>query len=131
MRMRTACTAAAAIVVVIGSGAFAAPAISSPLVNVAPISVAQTATGTTEVVNVGWRGGRHYRGHHHGWRHRRHSGWGPAVGGFVAGAAIGSAIANSRAQAGQYDAYCEQRFKSYDPQSGTYLGYDGQRHPCP
>ncbi len=28
-------------------------------------------------------------------------------------------------------AACAQRFKSYDPQSGTYLGYDGQRHPCP
>jgi len=28
-------------------------------------------------------------------------------------------------------AYCVQRFKSYDPASGTYLGYDGRRHPCP
>ncbi len=28
-------------------------------------------------------------------------------------------------------AYCSQRFKSYDPSSGTYLGYDGVRHPCP
>src|SRR5262249_46551723 len=28
-------------------------------------------------------------------------------------------------------AYCMQRYRSYDPQSGTYLGYDGQRHPCP
>jgi hypothetical protein len=27
--------------------------------------------------------------------------------------------------------YCEQRFRSYDPASGTYLGYDGIRHPCP
>jgi hypothetical protein len=27
--------------------------------------------------------------------------------------------------------YCSQRFKSYDPRSGTYLGYDGIRHPCP
>ena len=27
--------------------------------------------------------------------------------------------------------YCAQRFKSYDPRSGTYLGYDGRRHPCP
>ena len=29
------------------------------------------------------------------------------------------------------DAYCVQRFQSYDPSSGTYLGYDGLRHPCP
>jgi hypothetical protein len=26
---------------------------------------------------------------------------------------------------------CEQRFRSYDPQTGTYLGTDGARHPCP
>lgn len=29
------------------------------------------------------------------------------------------------------EAYCIQRFRSYDPESGTYLGYDGYRHPCP
>jgi predicted lipid-binding transport protein (Tim44 family) len=28
-------------------------------------------------------------------------------------------------------AYCMQRYRSYDPSSGTYLGYDGFRHPCP
>jgi hypothetical protein len=28
-------------------------------------------------------------------------------------------------------AYCEQTYRSYDPSSGTYLGYDGFRHPCP
>ena len=27
--------------------------------------------------------------------------------------------------------YCVQRFRSFDPASGTYLGFDGQRHPCP
>ena len=27
--------------------------------------------------------------------------------------------------------YCAQRYRSYDPASGTYLGYDGQRYPCP
>jgi hypothetical protein len=32
---------------------------------------------------------------------------------------------------GDSSGYCAQRFKSYDPESGTYLGYDGQRHPCP
>ncbi|MEJ2373899.1 MAG: BA14K family protein [Pseudolabrys sp.] len=24
-----------------------------------------------------------------------------------------------------------QRFRSYDLRTGTYLGYDGRRHPCP
>ena len=28
-------------------------------------------------------------------------------------------------------AYCMSRYKSYDPRSGTFLGYDGYRHPCP
>jgi hypothetical protein len=25
---------------------------------------------------------------------------------------------------------CKQRYRSYDPVSGTFLGYDGLRHPC-
>ena len=28
-------------------------------------------------------------------------------------------------------AYCMRRFRSYDPYTMTYLGYDGYRHPCP
>ena len=38
-----------------------------------------------------------------------------------------------RAQAPMSDAvaYCSQRFRSYDPVSGTYVGYDGIRRPCP
>jgi hypothetical protein len=27
--------------------------------------------------------------------------------------------------------FCVQRLRSYDPGSGTYLGQDGRRHPCP
>ena len=27
--------------------------------------------------------------------------------------------------------YCMRRFRSYDPRSGTYLGFDGLRHRCP
>lgn len=75
-------------------------------------------------------------------------GWGaPVAGGLIAGAIVGGALA--AAPYGYYgpgyypppvaygpppgDAvgYCIQRFKSYDPSSGTYLGYDGNRHPCP
>jgi hypothetical protein len=32
---------------------------------------------------------------------------------------------------GDDDAYCMQTYRSYDPASGTYVGYDGLRHPCP
>ncbi len=28
-------------------------------------------------------------------------------------------------------AYCQRRYRSYDVNSGTFLGNDGQRHPCP
>jgi hypothetical protein len=31
---------------------------------------------------------------------------------------------------GDDSGYCAQRYKSFDPPSGTYLGYDGLRHPC-
>jgi hypothetical protein len=33
--------------------------------------------------------------------------------------------------AGDPVASCRQRFRSYDPRTGTYMGNDGQRHPCP
>lgn len=89
-----------------------------------------------------WNRGRYWRGPGFGF-----------VGGLAAGA-IGSsyyyndpyyygdsyAYADDYADQDQYvsvegngddTGYCAQRFKSYDPASGTYLGYDGQRHPCP
>jgi hypothetical protein len=82
----------------------------------------------------GWHGGG-YRGGYYG------GGWG--WGGFAAGAALGALLATPYYYRGgpyYYDygpptdsavAYCLRRFKSYDPRSGTYLGYDGYRHPCP
>jgi hypothetical protein len=45
----------------------------------------------------------------------------PAAPGYVAGPA----------PAGDAVAYCSRRYRSYDPASGTFLGYDGVRHPCP
>jgi hypothetical protein len=77
---------------------------------------------------------------------------GPAIGLGIAGALIGSAIIGATQPYGYYGypgyygpayvapspyigddaiAYCMQRFRSYDPYSGTYVGYDGLRHPCP
>ncbi|MDQ8728132.1 BA14K family protein [Bradyrhizobium sp. LHD-71] len=96
----------------------------------------RSATVSNGIENVQWRGHRHgWHGHRHWhgrpyWRDRSY-GWGPAIGGLAAGAIIGGAIASGQAQAANEAAYCSQRFKSYDPASGTYLGYDGLRHPCP
>jgi hypothetical protein len=81
-------------------------------------------------------------------------GWGWGLGAVAAGAIIGGALAApyyygpgyyygapyypAYAPApGYYGApagdvgYCMQRFRSYDPSSGTYMGNDGHRHPCP
>jgi hypothetical protein len=35
------------------------------------------------------------------------------------------------ADTGNGVARCEARYHSFDPASGTFLGYDGARHPCP
>ena len=63
------------------------------------------------------------------------------VAGDVVGGAIGTAgaiaTAPFRAMTGNNSyamapnaSYCAQRYRSYDPASGTYMGYDGRRHPC-
>jgi len=86
-------------------------------------------------------GQRYYGAPRYGY-YRRDRGNAVAAGvaGLAAGALIGGAIASQQAQAAAPTyvvpdqsgaAYCVQRFRSYDPASGTYLGYDGLRHPCP
>ena len=87
----------------------------------------------------GYYGRRYYGGYPYGYYRRPNYGAAAAAGavGLATGAIIGGAIAQQQA-APVYVApnqgsvaYCSQRFKSYDPASGTYLGYDGLRHPCP
>ena len=98
-----------------------------------------------------WNGGHNWHGGHR-WYGHRHGGFWPGV---AAGATIGALGSYAYYGGGYYDpyyyddgyyddgavvavgpggddsvAYCQQRFKSYDPASGTYLGYDGRRHPC-
>ncbi len=84
------------------------------------------------------------------WRGHRHYGGGGAIAGFAAGAILGGVLASQPygygpgyaygpgygpgpgyVEGGDAVGYCMSRFKSYDPGSGTYLGYDGMRHPCP
>jgi len=98
----------------------------------AALAIAATSVVATSPAQARWHG-------HHGW------GGGAVLGGFAAGALIGGALASgpyyygpgyygppAYAYApGGDEGYCAQRFKSYDPGSGTYLGYDGYRHPCP
>ena len=84
-------------------------------------------------------------------------GVGAGVAGLAAGALIGGAIASQNqgyypvnsypvysspgyvysdaapvmVNNGNAVSYCEQTYRSYDPASGSYLGYDGFRHACP
>ena len=51
--------------------------------------------------------------------------------GYTYGAAPGYTYTPGYATGGSDDAYCTRRYRSYDPASGTYLGYDGVRHSCP
>src|SRR6478736_1837984 len=98
------------------------------------------------VAGARWHGGGGWNrgGYPGGYRpaYRRSYGWGPALGGLAAGAIIGGALAAQAAPPPYYYggpvyesapvyepsgpedvAYCMQQFKSYDPASGTYLGY--------
>lgn len=102
------------------------PVQAAPLM---PSTVAPQPDGVQQVQYRHWHGGyrRGYGGRWHGGGY----GTGAAVlGGLAAGAIIGGAIASSQAQQNA-QSYCVQRFRSYDPASGTYLGNDGMRHPCP
>ena len=74
------------------------------------------------------------RGRGGGWgRGRGGGGVGAAVGIGVGAAIIGGAIAASAAEQQRQQAvgYCMQRYRSYDPNSQTYLGRDGMRYSCP
>jgi hypothetical protein len=55
----------------------------------------------------------------------------PGYGGGPPGYAGGPPGYAGGPPAGDPVASCMQRFRSYDPKSGTYLGNDGQRHSCP
>jgi BA14K-like protein len=80
---------------------------------------------------------------------------GAIIGGIAAGAIIGGAIAGANRPyyapgyyapppayvapgpgyyappPGDPVAYCMQRYRSYNPNTGTFIGYDGIERPCP
>lgn len=132
--MRTGRLVAATLLIGSMTLASALPAASAPLMT---SGIATPASGITNVQyygqpGYGYRGqGYGYRGGGYGYRsHRNDNGAGLAIG-LAAGAIIGGAIAASSAQANRNAAYCAQRYRSYDPRSGTYLNVDGNRYRCP
>ncbi len=110
------------------------------VLSVALLAVAVTAALVPEAwagprgFHGGSRGGFHggARGYHGGYHgHRGHRGAGAAglIGGLVAGAIVGGIVA-SQAAANNRHAACAQRYRSYDPGSGTYVGRNGVRYVC-
>lgn len=63
-------------------------------------------------------------------RRGRGNNGGAAAAGLLGGLFLGAIIANE-AQRSRSVEYCIRTYRSYDPRSGTYLGYDGRRHRCP
>ncbi|MGO4706548.1 BA14K family protein [Microvirga sp. 2MCAF38] len=73
--------------------------------------------------------GRYYGGYYP--RYGGYYGYGGAAAAGLAAGAIASqpVVTGSVVPAGSN--YCAQRFRSYNPATGTYTGYDGRQHPCP
>ncbi|MFG1385198.1 BA14K family protein [Xanthobacter versatilis] len=66
-----------------------------------------------------------------GWGYYNNSGAWIALG-VASGLALGAVAATAEPVYGDDAvAYCAQRYRSYNPATGTYTGYDGYQHPCP
>jgi hypothetical protein len=139
------------IAAAVGLGALGLSPDSADAQTAVPNAVAQVEAGDAVTSYAQYRRGRYYAGPrgYYGPRYyadrpyyyRRDRGSAAAAGiaGLAAGALIGGAIASQQAQAAptyvvpdqNAVAYCAQRYRSYDPASGTYVGYDGVRRSCP
>lgn len=147
--MKRSCAPIIALAAAVTTSLFVAvPASAAPAAN--PSAAQALVGGDLPTTYAQYRrfGHRPY-GYRGGWRrgygYRRGPGVGAAVGagvaGLAAGAIIGGAIASSQAQTApvvvqggpdpELVAACARRFRSYDAASGSYLGNDGARHPCP
>ena len=98
----------------------------------------------------GYKGGRHVQNHYYGRRDDGISALGAGLLGFGVGAIVGSVLAPrevyvapppprplyTRAGYGpapwtpDWYSYCYSRYRSFDPNSGTFVGYDGYEHFC-
>lgn len=59
---------------------------------------------------------------------------GLTLGAIIAGAAADKASSvpeyRDRNDYEDWFRYCSSRYRSFDPRTGTFMGYDGRRHPC-
>jgi hypothetical protein len=113
----------------------------------APAGAGLSSLGSVEsqhLQHVQWRGrGGYYRGRGYGYRGGYYRGGRDAaiVGGVIGGLALGAVIAGANAAppvayapryggGADWIAYCSSKYRSFNPNTGLYLGYDGQYHPC-
>ena len=159
--MNMPCKLLAAAALAAGTASFAASAGAAPIAAPSSLhNAAAPAFETVQWRRGGWRGGGWAPAAVAGaivggaiaaaqpWNYGYYDGYAYAPGSYgygydyAPGYAYGPAGYNDYAYApgyttgpaysgGDSDAYCSQRFRSYDPSSGTYMGYDGRRHSCP
>ncbi len=124
----------------IGFAAVAVPATAAPMSGIMANDAVSRALngGDSLAIQVQYRrDSRRGRSRHDDRRHGnrgRDRDDGAAAAGLLGGLFLGAIIANQAQQQQQSQRsveYCMQRFRSYDPRSGTYMGYDGYRHSCP
>jgi len=77
-------------------------------------------------------------GYDYGWGYGPAYGYSPVFAGYYAAPSYGGPSAGYTSETyasspggGRNEAYCARHYRSYDSASGTFLGYDGVRHPCP
>ncbi|WP_342641813.1 BA14K family protein [Rhodoligotrophos ferricapiens] len=98
-----------------------------------------------EVQSRRYRGSYHRHRHGPRYRHRRpgyryyHGGYyyrtpwwlGAAAAAGIAGTIAGAAAGAARgAAASSHVAWCQQRYRSYNPATDTFTGYDGRQYRC-
>lgn len=101
-----------------------------------------------------YRGGHHWRGDRGYYRQHRRSSRNAAIGGAIAGLAVGAIIAGAASQpryverryiqrpahgggygrpapwTNEWYRYCASRYRSFDARSGTFQPYNGPRQLC-
>ncbi len=116
----------------IGAGLLilAVPATAAPISGAMSNSVTPQAQSGANSMVIQVQRRRDYRGGRRDNRRGRRDDGGAVAAGILGGLFLGAVIAN-QAQQNRSVEYCVRRYRSYDPRSGTYLGYDGYRHRCP
>jgi hypothetical protein len=141
-------TAAAIAAALIGYAAAPASAATASLGGAPPALEKQTASNIELVQSRNYKKRRWYynRGRHgpryryrHGHYNHHHDGWwySRPWWGYGSGIALGLTVPLGGYYGGGYGyggdghvQWCLNRYRSYDPRSDTFMGYDGYRHRC-